>query len=53
MYIYFNSPHLLQANTYNVERSGPQGGLEMDDVQLKLLSMDRYHEHLDNFCDKV
>ncbi len=38
----------LQANTYNVE-IGPQGGLEMDGVQLKLLSLERHHEHMDDF----
>lgn len=40
---------MKQANTYNVE-IGPQGELDVDGIELKLLSRERHHEHMDDFA---
>ncbi|KAB0802724.1 hypothetical protein PPYR_04910 [Photinus pyralis] len=52
---------LQLANTYNIELTGPSGELANDTMRIKLLTKERYHEHLDEyeapsentFCEKL
>jgi hypothetical protein len=38
-----------QANAYNVEIESENNSMSVDAIQLKLLSRDRHHEHIDEF----
>lgn len=40
---------LQLANTYNIELTGPSGELANDTMRIKLITRERYHEHLDEY----